>query len=82
MTYINDALVAYAAGDAFGVFHEFNPGAPRPVLNQLLAKAGWPFGGISDDTLLTLLTITSLQESTPAGAAKRFLKELLLSQSL
>jgi len=76
MTYINDALVAYAAGDAFGVFHEFNPDAPRPVPNQLLAKAGWPFGGISDDTLLTLLTITSLQESTPAGAAKRFLKEL------
>ena len=79
MTHIKDALIAYAAGDAFGVFHEFNPESPRPVPNTLLPKDGWPYGGISDDTLLTLLTIKSLQESSPARAAARFIEELHLA---
>ena len=79
MSYIADVLTAYAAGDAFGVFHEFNPHAPKPVPNELLAKDGWPYGGISDDTFLTLLTIRALRESSPERAAARFLKELHLA---
>ena len=54
-------LRAYAAGDAFGAYYENLP-PQSDIPHQMMAKAGWPLGGISDDTELTLLTIESLRE--------------------
>ena len=68
-------FLAYAAGDAFGAFYEFS-GIPKSVPNELKAKANWPVGGISDDTMLTILTLISLQESAPQSASRRFLSLL------
>jgi ADP-ribosylglycohydrolase len=69
-------LLAYAAGDAFGVYYEFLGETPKEIPQVLLSKDGWPFGGVSDDTLLSILTIKSLNQRTPAGAAALFLEEL------
>ena len=69
-------LLAYAAGDAFGVYYEFLDETPIEIPQVLLSKEGWPFGGVSDDTLLSILTIKSLSQKTPADAAALFLGEL------
>jgi ADP-ribosylglycohydrolase len=69
-------LLAYAAGDAFGVYYEFLDETPKEIPQVLLSKEGWPFGGVSDDTLLSILTIKSLSQRTPADAAALFLEEL------
>jgi ADP-ribosylglycohydrolase len=69
-------LLAYAAGDAFGVYYEFLEQTPQEVPQVLMVKEGWPFGGVSDDTLLSILTIKSLIQRTPADAAALFLEEL------
>ena len=69
-------LLAYAAGDAFGVYYEFLDETPKEIPQVLLSKEGWPFGGVSDDTLLSILTIKSLNQKTPDDAAALFLVEL------
>ena len=69
-------LLAYAAGDAFGVYYEFLDQIPAEIPQILLPKEGWPFGGVSDDTLLSILTIKSLIKETPEEAASFFLAEL------
>jgi ADP-ribosyl-[dinitrogen reductase] hydrolase len=69
-------LLAYAAGDAFGVYYEFLEETPKEVPQMMLKKVGWPFGGVSDDTFLSLLTIHSLRKETPEQAASFFLEEL------
>ena len=69
-------LLAYAAGDAFGVYYEFLDETPKEIPQVLLSKEGWPFGGVSDDTLLSILTIKSLSKETPDEAAAFFLAEL------
>ena len=69
-------LLAYAAGDAFGVYYEFLDETPKEIPQVLLSKDGWPFGGVSDDTLLSILTIKSLSQRTPTDAAALFLEEL------
>lgn len=69
-------LLAYAAGDAFGVYYEFLDQIPAEIPQVLLPKDGWPFGGVSDDTLLSILTIKSLIKETPDKAAESFLAEL------
>ena len=69
-------LLAYAAGDAFGVFYEFLEATPKEIPQQLKEKPGWPYGGVSDDTLLTILTLKSLVQPTPEMAASNFLTEL------
>ena len=61
---------AYAAGDAFGVAHEFVEATDTRVENILLEKEGWPYGGVSDDTMLTLLTVLTLNEENPEAAAE------------
>ena len=76
---IASAFIAYAAGDAFGVAHEFNATPIVPVIDTLLGKSDWPYGGVSDDTALTLLTIQSMSEDAPEAAADRFL-DLLREQ--
>lgn len=72
-------LLAYAAGDAFGVFYEFLDVPEKNVPQELKSKDGWPFGGVSDDTLLSVLTINSLKKSTPAEAADDFLSQLRIA---
>jgi ADP-ribosylglycohydrolase len=69
-------LLAYAAGDAFGVYYEFLEQTPKEIPQVLLPKDGWPFGGVSDDTLLSILTIKSLTKKTPAEASEFFLGQL------
>lgn len=69
-------LLAYAAGDAFGVYYEFLEQTPNNIPQVLLPKEGWPFGGVSDDTLLSILTIKSLSKKTPTEAAAFFLEQL------
>ena len=72
-------LLAYAAGDAFGVYYEFLEQTPNEIPQILLPKDGWPFGGVSDDTLLSILTIKSLSKKTPTEAATFFLEQLRLA---
>lgn len=69
-------LLAYAAGDAFGAYYEFN-GRHVDVPNELKAKVGWPMGGVSDDTALTLLTIKSMESQNPGSTYLKLLKENL-----
>ena len=69
-------LLAYAAGDAFGVFYEFMEETPAVIPQKFLPKEGWPLGGVSDDTLLSVLTIKSLKNSSPQEAAEDFLAQL------
>jgi hypothetical protein len=68
--------LAYAAGDAFGVFYEFMEKTSVEIPQKLLPKEGWPYGGVSDDTLLSVLTIKSLKNSSPEEAAEDFLAQL------
>jgi len=69
-------LLAFAAGDAFGVYYEFLGQTPNEIPQVMMAKTDWPFGGVSDDTLLTILTIKSLEKESPKEAAEYFLAEL------
>jgi ADP-ribosylglycohydrolase len=73
---VTSVFRAYAAGDAFGVAHEFVDHPIIPIENILLEKQGWPYGGVSDDTMLTLLTVLTLSEDSPVQASKKFLSEL------
>lgn len=78
-TKISLAVLAYAAGDAFGVQFEFGPkltDQDEKALHQLLPKDGWPFGAVSDDTLLSILTIQSLTSPDPESGKNDFLKRL------
>jgi ADP-ribosyl-[dinitrogen reductase] hydrolase len=72
-------LLAYAAGDAFGVFYEFLDVPEKNVPQELKGKEGWPFGGVSDDTLLSVLTINTLKKSSPVEAAEEFLTQLRIA---
>ena len=71
---IATVLRAYAAGDAFGVHYEFRE--VESVTSELRALDGWPYGGVSDDSLLTLLTLATLTEKSPESAAAKFLSDL------
>ena len=75
---IAKALFAYAAGDAFGVQYEFKEG--YTVESHLSEIADWPLGGVSDDTLLTLLSMESLRSENPAIGRERFIE--LLKENL
>jgi ADP-ribosyl-[dinitrogen reductase] hydrolase len=73
---ISLAVLAYAAGDAFGVQFEFGPKITGEIVHQLIEKAGWPFGGVSDDTLLSILTIQALHSPTAEAAKEHFLDSM------
>lgn len=75
---IATAFFAYAAGDAFGVQYEFKDG--YTVESCLTEIPDWPLGGVSDDTLLTLLSIEALNSASPATARTRFIE--LLKENL
>lgn len=74
------AVVAYAAGDAFGYAYEFEPLAQPPVPSVLLTKGDWPAGGVSDDTLLSLMSIECLSQPNPAAAGQHFVQQLRAQQ--
>ena len=73
---ISLAVLAYAAGDAFGVQFEFGPKIMGEIVHQLIEKDGWPFGGVSDDTLLSILTIHALHSPTAQEAKEHFLESM------
>jgi ADP-ribosylglycohydrolase len=73
---IERVLRGYAAGDAFGVAYEFAETFSEVDPNLLVEKIGWPYGGVSDDTLLTLLSIQALRENTPEQARVKFLESM------
>jgi len=75
------SLLAYAAGDAYGFQCEFIPRMKGPAPSGIGVKAGWPAGGVSDDTLLTRLTILALTAQTPSQARSHFLHSLQSSIS-
>lgn len=69
-------LMAFAAGDAFGVAYEYTP-EPVPVdMSTMGTRADWPLGGVSDDTLLSLLTIFATTPGEPEASAQTFLDRL------
>lgn len=70
------AIMSYAAGDALGVQYEFIKNKPIITSLSIQPKDGWPFGGVSDDTLLSLITISTLEEGNPQLAADLFLDRL------
>jgi ADP-ribosylglycohydrolase len=72
-------LRSYAAGDAFGVAYEFSNLFSEVDPEILQEKEGWPFGGVSDDTLLTLLTIEALDFSSIKNTKDNFLSALKLA---
>lgn len=73
---IEEILRGYAAGDAFGVAYEFTDYRGEVDPDVLKEKEGWPFGGVSDDTLLTLLTIEALIPESAERSADNFLNKL------
>jgi ADP-ribosylglycohydrolase len=73
---IESVLRGYAAGDAFGVAYEFVDYQGEVDPNILRAKDGWPYGGVSDDTLLTILTINSIIPESPQSSQEKFLTSL------
>lgn len=70
---------AYAAGDAYGVQYEFKSPATLTVRDELLEVDGWPAGGVSDDTLLSLMTLEAFSDypNNPEQAAQDFLVRLM-----
>lgn len=78
---IATAVLAYATGDAFGVAYEFEPLVKRPIPKIMLGKESWPAGGVSDDTLLSLMTISCLESDNPIDAAANFITKLRSSAS-
>ena len=73
---IFSAVLAYAAGDAFGVPYEFKERKSVSDIKKLESAENWPFGGVSDDTLLSILTLESLPVLDPLKAAETFLQKL------
>jgi ADP-ribosylglycohydrolase len=67
------SLLGYAAGDAYGFQSEFMPRIEGAAPTAIGTKPGWPSGGVSDDTLLTRLTILALAANTSGEAASNFL---------
>jgi len=77
---IAGALTAYACGDALGLPWESAPGAGAGItvgqVEQLPAREGWPRGGTSDDTALTLLVARHLADRDGGCDASAFLADL------
>lgn len=75
------AVLAYSTGDAFGVAYEFEPLVTPPIEKRILGKPDWPAGGVSDDTLLSLMTISCLSAGSPLQAGESFVENLRAAAS-
>lgn len=73
---ITSALVAFAAGDAFGVAYEYRKEKIPVDTVHVGSRADWPQGGVSDDTLLSLLTIFAMEPGKPEKSSQNFLDAL------
>ena len=69
---IASAFIAYAAGDAFGAAHEFVSDRPAKIESVLLGKPDWPFGGVSDDTTLSLFRTVKRIATFTAGTRSNY----------
>ena len=67
-------LMAFAAGDAYGVTYEYLSERVPIDLTRIGGRAGWPPGGVSDDTSLSLLTIDAVRAGRPGESAEAFLR--------
>ena len=65
-----EIIRAYAAGDAYGVQFEFQPRRFDELPDWLVEVDGWPAGGVSDDTILSLMTLEALLDSLRANATQ------------
>lgn len=74
---ILSTLLSYAAGDAFAVAYEYLPERIPVDIGAIGTRANWPAGGVSDDTLLSLLTIHAVRVGDPAESADTFLRDVL-----
>ncbi|MBC7761342.1 MAG: ADP-ribosylglycohydrolase family protein [Candidatus Saccharibacteria bacterium] len=70
------SLMAFAAGDAFGVAYEFLPEKTPVDISLIGVRKGWPRGGVSDDTLLSIITISAVTRGAPERSAAAFLAGL------
>ena len=73
---VEQVLRGYAAGDAFGVAYEFSEYHGEVDPEYLREKEGWPYGGVSDDTLLTILTIKAINLESSQKSQEKFLESL------
>jgi len=73
---IATALLAFAGGDAIGVEYEILDTKKPVQIERMGTREDWPFGGVSDDTLLSLITIETFAESKLSDANANFLKNL------
>ena len=78
-----EIIRAYAAGDAYGVQFEFQPRRFDVLPDSLAEVDGWPAGGVSDDTILSLMTLESLRVGadgellSAAASAAEFKRRLM-----
>ncbi len=81
-----EIIRAYAAGDAYGVQFEFQPRRFDTLPDSLAEVDGWPAGGVSDDTILSLMTLESLSVGadgsllSAAESAVEFKRRLLAAK--
>ena len=61
-----EVIRAYAAGDAYGVQFEFQPRRFDELPDHLVEVDGWPAGGVSDDTILSLMTLEAVLDGLHA----------------
>lgn len=74
---ICECVIAFAAGDAYGAAYEFKESL-KPT-TELLENESWQRGGVSDDTMLSLITIGILPERDPLKAQSDFLTDLKIA---
>lgn len=82
---IGRALFAFAAGDAFGVGYEFLGERFEVNRQEIVPRRDspffpsepWPLGGVSDDTLLSQLTIEALNSGKSGDALRQEFLRLL-----
>ena len=74
---ISECVIAFAAGDAYGAAYEFKDS--RKPTTELLENDTWQRGGVSDDTMLSLITLGILPEHDPLRAQSEFLNSLKIS---
>jgi ADP-ribosylglycohydrolase len=73
---IATALLAFAAGDAIGVEYEIREEKKPVHIERMGTREDWPFGGVSDDTLLSLITIQTFAETIVDNVKSKFLDNL------
>jgi len=76
---IATALLAFAGGDAIGVEYEIQKTKKPVQIDRMGTREDWPFGGVSDDTLLSLITISTFANSSLANAKGNFLSNLKMA---